>query len=155
MSAAESKRMLCFTFLLLNTLHIAQVLSREITFPPVSGIQSPVGIAEDATDFPSSFASLMTFANVPFVDCFNSPREADKFDIAILGAPFDTVSSFPCVCEWTNGCFGVLPCCLEIFSSWPRSKATTGRPGARFGPTGIRTGSRRIYADAAWSVYTG
>ena len=34
-------------------------------------------------------------------------------------------------------------------------KGTTGRPGARFGPRGIRAGSSRISADDAWSVYTG
>jgi len=31
----------------------------------------------------------------------------------------------------------------------------TARPGARFGPTGIRLGSRRIYAAGAWNIYTG
>ncbi|OJD10310.1 agmatinase [Blastomyces percursus] len=31
----------------------------------------------------------------------------------------------------------------------------TARPGARFGPGGIRQGSRRIRPDGAWSVYTG
>ena len=114
MSTALIKKMLYCTFLLLNTFHIVQVLSREITFPPVSGIQSLVGVAEDAADFPSSFASLMTFANVPFADCFNSPREADKFDIAILGAPFDTVGSSPFCLQWTNDRFGVVQCCLEV-----------------------------------------
>jgi arginase family enzyme len=34
-------------------------------------------------------------------------------------------------------------------------KATTARPGARFGPQGIRWGSRRMEADFAWSIYTG
>lgn len=33
-------------------------------------------------------------------------------------------------------------------------KATTGRPGARFGPAGIRRGSQRISPDG-WSIYTG
>ena len=31
----------------------------------------------------------------------------------------------------------------------------TARPGARFGPGGIRQGSRRLSADTAWSIYTG
>ena len=34
-------------------------------------------------------------------------------------------------------------------------KAVTARPGARFGPTGIRRGSRRMSASFAWSIYTG
>ncbi|KAK9775494.1 putative Arginase [Seiridium cardinale] len=37
----------------------------------------------------------------------------------------------------------------------PFDTAVTGRPGARYGPTGIRVGSQRISPDAAWSVYTG
>jgi arginase family enzyme len=34
-------------------------------------------------------------------------------------------------------------------------QSVTGRPGARFGPAGIRRGSQRISPDDAWSIYTG
>ena len=34
-------------------------------------------------------------------------------------------------------------------------QAVTARPGARFGPTGIRQGSRRIMPEFAWSIYSG
>jgi arginase family enzyme len=34
-------------------------------------------------------------------------------------------------------------------------QGVTGRPGARFGPSGIRRGSQRIESEAAWSIYTG
>lgn len=34
-------------------------------------------------------------------------------------------------------------------------QGVTARPGARFGPKGIRQGSRRISPDAGWSIYTG
>jgi len=34
-------------------------------------------------------------------------------------------------------------------------QAVTARPGARFGPTGIRLGSRRMYAGSGWNIYTG
>ena len=34
-------------------------------------------------------------------------------------------------------------------------QGVTARPGARFGPSGIRQGSSRISPDAAWSIYTG
>ncbi|KAH8197427.1 hypothetical protein TruAng_008404 [Truncatella angustata] len=37
----------------------------------------------------------------------------------------------------------------------PFDTGVTARPGARYGPTGIRTGSQRIAASASWSVYTG
>lgn len=40
------------------------------------------------------------------------------------------------------------------FLGAPFDTGTTGRPGARFGPTGIRLGSKRIHASAAWSAYT-
>ncbi|KAE9372747.1 arginase [Stipitochalara longipes BDJ] len=72
----------------------------------------------------SEFFGLTTFANLPYVNCF-SPDETDaaKYDIAILGAPFDT--------------------------------SVTGRPGARFGPAGIRRGSQRIAPGDAWNIYTG
>ncbi|KPI41943.1 putative agmatinase 1 [Cyphellophora attinorum] len=40
------------------------------------------------------------------------------------------------------------------FLGAPFDTATTGRPGARFGPTGIRLGSRRLHASAGWSAYT-
>jgi len=72
----------------------------------------------------SQFRGLQTYANLPYVNCF-ADREGDEnsYDIAIVGAPFDT--------------------------------GTTGRPGARYGPGGIRIGSQRISARAAWSIYTG
>ena len=34
-------------------------------------------------------------------------------------------------------------------------QSVTARPGARFGPTGIRQGSRRMGARMGWSIYTG
>jgi agmatinase len=37
----------------------------------------------------------------------------------------------------------------------PFDTAVTYRPGARFGPTGIRIGSRRIRGDRAWSLSWG
>lgn len=65
---------------------------------------------------------LSSFANLPYLPCLTEPRDK-AFDIAIIGAPFDT--------------------------------GTTGRPGARFGPRGIRVSSSHMYAGSGWSVYTG
>ncbi|EUC50566.1 hypothetical protein COCMIDRAFT_81424 [Bipolaris oryzae ATCC 44560] len=99
--------------------------TREITFPPVSGYGSqqafPQGLFEtDVTQ--AKFAGLTTYASLPYVHCL-APEgdDVEPFDIAILGAPFDT--------------------------------AVTGRPGTRFGPGGIRAGSRRM--GPSWSIYTG
>ncbi|KAL4884223.1 arginase family-domain-containing protein [Aspergillus karnatakaensis] len=107
------------------SLLIPSTLSREIIFPPIAAIhpnQVLLGQHEkiDITTG-SQFSGLTTFARIPYVNCFvDSEAEATPYDIAVLGAPFDT--------------------------------AVTGRPGARFGPGGIRLGSRRI---EGWNIYTG
>ncbi|KAH0388167.1 Arginase/deacetylase, partial [Aureobasidium melanogenum] len=98
---------------------------RDITFPPVAGYQSPmmhVSGHESIDITGAKFAGLTTFANLPYVHCLDESG-SEKYDIAILGAPFDT--------------------------------GVTARPGARFGPNGIRAGSRRIHPDSAWSIYNG
>lgn len=126
-----------FAFLLVKMLSIASLVSlaslaaaRDIVFPPVSGYQSPLGNpiqVDGLNDMDLSsplYAGLTTFANLPYVHCLaKDPAEVERFDIAILGAPFDT--------------------------------AVSARPGARFGPDGIRAGSRRIHPQFAYSVYTG
>ncbi|KAF1950130.1 Arginase/deacetylase [Byssothecium circinans] len=102
-------------------------VAREITFPPVSGFAGQeVFRASSGIDITtgSAFAGLTTYANLPYVHCLaKEGEEVERYDIAILGAPFDT--------------------------------GVTARPGARFGPSGIRQGSRRIYPSAAWDIYTG
>lgn len=76
--------------------------AREITFPPVSGYnQAPLGSEGpdrlngilDYTDVSSSkFGGLTTFANLPYVHCLAAEGiDVESYDIAILGAPFDTV----------------------------------------------------------------
>ncbi|KAI6371085.1 hypothetical protein MCOR25_004021 [Pyricularia grisea] len=74
----------------------------------------------------SQFNGLKTFGNLPYVNCFSDEQaalEGNVYDIAVMGAPFDT--------------------------------STTGRPGTRYGPQGIRTGSQRIFAEQLWNIYTG
>lgn len=71
----------------------------------------------------SQFHGLKTFANLPYVNALSDQEaEHNQYDIAVLGAPFDT--------------------------------STSGRPGARYGPGGIRIGSQRMFPGAT-SVYTG
>jgi agmatinase len=42
----------------------------------------------------SQFSGLSTYANLPYVNCFvDAEAEKVPYDIAILGAPFDTVST--------------------------------------------------------------
>ncbi|KDQ51550.1 hypothetical protein JAAARDRAFT_163488 [Jaapia argillacea MUCL 33604] len=61
-----------------------------------------------------SWNGLVSFARADPVRCFGSDAGM-KYDVAVLGAPFDTATSY--------------------------------RPGARFGPNGIRQGSRRLGVD--------
>ena len=43
----------------------------------------------------SEFFGLGTFANLPYVNCLSTENSnGGRYDIAILGAPFDTVSSY-------------------------------------------------------------
>ncbi|KAI0200856.1 arginase [Astrocystis sublimbata] len=93
-----------------------------------SAAQQPLsGFSDDDVDIlhGSQFNGLTTYANIPYINCLSNEAAegSSKYDIAILGAPFD---------------IGV-----------------TARPGARFGPRGIRTSSQRKFAGFAWSVYTG
>lgn len=76
---------------------------REITFPPVipQAQQHPFGsinvdltpgLSEDIST--SRFGGLTTFANLPYVHCLAADeKDVESYDIAILGAPFDTVYS--------------------------------------------------------------
>jgi agmatinase len=66
----------------------------------------------------SVFSGISTFGRLPYKECLVD--EDVKFDIAFIGAPFDTGTSY--------------------------------RPGARFGPSGIRQGSRRLNLYGGYNV---
>ncbi len=108
-------------------------VARDVVFPPVvpnqanlqgqsAQYQSSIKSDQDAFVEFEKYAGLTTFANLPWVHCLSPNEQVEEYDIAFLGAPFDT--------------------------------GTTARPGARFGPSGIRWGSRRMGAPMAWSPYT-
>ncbi|KAI0345189.1 agmatinase [Trametopsis cervina] len=94
-------------------------------------VQHPVGIAYPTPiNFTDLFTSeviaphvwakedwngITTFAKAQPLRCFGSDSDT-KYDVAVLGAPFDTATSY--------------------------------RPGARFGPNGIRQGSRRLHLES-------
>ncbi|GAD98044.1 conserved hypothetical protein [Paecilomyces variotii No. 5] len=108
-------------------------VAREISFPPIAGVRSyasqlPLqryGAAsdEDVSLETDPMDGLTSFAHLPHVACFSAAEEVESYDIAVIGAPFDTGTSY--------------------------------RPGARFGPHGIRDGSRRIRPLHSWNMYTG
>lgn len=108
--------------------------ARDIVFPPVLGIdrvsaQIPIRPQSDGDDdvelITDATGGLTSFGHLPYVACFDTKADEDiaKYDIAVLGAPFDTATSY--------------------------------RPGARFGPHGIRDGSRRIRGPHSWNLYSG
>ncbi|KAJ3273957.1 hypothetical protein HK104_004196 [Borealophlyctis nickersoniae] len=66
----------------------------------------------------SVFSGITTFAHLPSERCWKD-KDVD-YDIAILGLPFDTATSY--------------------------------RPGARFGPAGIRQGSKRLVLYGGYNV---
>jgi len=70
--------------------------AREIVFPPTSGYTTDQAVLSGFMDLDVSqakFAGLNTYANLPYVHCLAGEDEkVEKFDIAVLGAPFDTVS---------------------------------------------------------------
>jgi len=45
----------------------------------------------DNASIPFRFAGFNTFAKVPWADCFSLEGARERYDIAILGAPHDTV----------------------------------------------------------------
>lgn len=108
--------------------------TRDIVFPPVSGIdrtpgQAPILLQSEDNDddvdlTTDAVGGLTSFGHLPYVPCFAAKTDEDtgSYDIAVLGAPFDTATSY--------------------------------RPGARFGPHGIRDGSRRIRGPHSWNVYS-
>lgn len=110
--------------------------ARDIVFPPVFGVdrlpaQIPIrpqseSESDDDVDLTTdATGGLTSFGHLPYVSCFSSQADEDvgRYDIAVLGAPFDTATSY--------------------------------RPGARFGPHGIRDGSRRIRGPHSWNLYSG
>ncbi|KAL3497276.1 hypothetical protein BJX62DRAFT_245993 [Aspergillus germanicus] len=114
-----------YAVVLTFSLLASTAVTREIVFPPIAAVQSNQILLgqEEKVDIVSGsqFSGLTTFAHLPYVNCFvDSEAESTPYDIAFLGAPFDT--------------------------------GVTARPGARYGPGGIRLGSRRL---TGWSIYTG
>ncbi|OCK75009.1 Arginase/deacetylase [Lepidopterella palustris CBS 459.81] len=73
---------------------------------------------DGGTQADSVFSGISTFGRIQYHPCLAS--EHHKYDIAFIGAPFDTGTSY--------------------------------RPGARFGPSGIRQGSRRLNLYGGYNV---
>ncbi|KAH9815326.1 putative agmatinase 1 [Teratosphaeria destructans] len=73
---------------------------------------------DGGTQADSIFSGISTFGRIEYSPCLATDEV--KYDIAFIGAPFDTGTSY--------------------------------RPGARFGPSGIRQGSRRLNLYGGYNV---
>ncbi|KAL7620430.1 hypothetical protein AAE478_009425 [Parahypoxylon ruwenzoriense] len=72
-----------------------QFPQKPITFPPNQGSILGTGSNIDIVTG-SQFNGLTTYANLPYLNCLsNDEAEGQKYDIAILGAPFDTLDPEP------------------------------------------------------------
>jgi agmatinase len=82
-----------------------------------------------------SFSGITTFAHLPHERCLDNIE--GKLDVAILGVPYDNAVSF------RPGQFLLTaPDCADTI-------------GARFGPYGIRSGSRRQRPERGYSLQLG
>jgi len=75
----------------------------------------------------SVFSGISTFGRLPYFPCLASDEE--KYDIAFLGMMRQNMKRNPKLISWPGA---------------PFDTGTSYRPGARFGPSGIRQGSRRL-----------
>lgn len=88
---------------LLYAVCLPAALARDITFPPIAAIQRTGQFPlsnEDPVDIVtgSQYNGLTTFAHIPYVNCFTDDDiESKSYDIAFMGAPFDTVPRCPIV----------------------------------------------------------
>lgn len=93
--------MLTHLSLTLGLAATAAVRAREITFPPVAAVHHPAqqhSLGEHDVGRPidisgMEYGGLMTYANLPYVHCLAAEgEEVEAYDVAVVGAPFDTVS---------------------------------------------------------------
>lgn len=83
---------------LILTVVAASARAREITFPPVAAIHPQQhSLGDHDIDHPidisgMQYGGLMTYANLPYAHCLAAEGdEVEPYDIAVIGAPFDTV----------------------------------------------------------------
>lgn len=85
----------CIVYSVIVAALIINAVAREITFPPLVGVQHNFDLSsidEDLDISVPAFAGLSTFGNLEYVHCLAEGDEhVERYDIAILGAPFDTV----------------------------------------------------------------
>ena len=83
--------------LILTISFFLSVFSRQIILPSINDANLyRASFGQDLSDVDivtnSQFSGLTTFARLPYLSCFDATSSVQSYDIAILGAPFDTVS---------------------------------------------------------------
>ena len=87
----------------LLVLALPSALARDIVFPPLIPQVNPYhdqhplyafsnGLEDIDIVGRDDFPGLTTFGHLPYVKCFAEDGNTPKYDIAYMGAPFDTVS---------------------------------------------------------------
>lgn len=89
------------------------------------------------------FSGISTFGRLPYYPCLASDEE--KFDIAFLGIYIVSFRPEYLIAAYISN--------TDILSPGaPFDTGTSYRPGARFGPSGIRQGSRRLNLYGGYNV---
>ncbi|KAK7418015.1 hypothetical protein QQZ08_011412 [Neonectria magnoliae] len=102
----------------ISTAHAGHGHNDESILGPLEALWYNKLPGDGGTQADSVFSGISTFGRLPYLPCLS--HSSIKYDIAFIGAPFDTGTSY--------------------------------RPGARFGPSGIRQGSRRLNLYGGYNV---
>jgi len=81
-----------FVFFLYFFAQLCLVASHRTEYSTEYGSQKPFSNTDSTAEI--EFFGLNTFAHLPYINCLTPSLSGGSYDIAILGAPFDTVSFF-------------------------------------------------------------
>jgi guanidinobutyrase / D-arginase len=96
------KKALAAYFAFANAVSVQGQLQQAFMLPGDGGqILSVWGVNCVGTQADSVFSGIATFGRIPYRECFGRDKH-EKFDIAILGAPFDTGTSYRYSSAWES-----------------------------------------------------
>lgn len=90
----------------------------------------------------SVFSGISTFGRLPYYPCLAS--DDVKYDIAFIGTLGSLPTFIPSPAIKVSPLHTTLTNHASFSTGAPFDTGTSYRPGARFGPSGIRQGSRRL-----------
>ena len=89
----------------------------------LDGLQHELVIEDVDVTTQTEFVGLTTFANLPYTNCLHEGKGVAAYDIAILGAPFDTVGHH--ICNIVPHCSGTLVSCVAVNLYFGRPRYTS------------------------------